>query len=172
MSYISEILGHPIDDIRLFDKRGERICAIEGGGKYNGIEYLIIFTDSGIRCGYVALPKESKVEFPENYDDFDIECHGGLTFMGDDLIIKSLLEIECNDMWLGFDTGHSWDLIDKEACKKYYPNSAVLKIKMESELYIAKTYSQIHSQKCSVKSFHYVENECKKIIDQLVEKYL
>ena len=47
---------------------------IEGGGKYNNFEYLIVFIETH-RTGYICFPKEY------DYSRFvkSIDCHGGIT---------------------------------------------------------------------------------------------
>lgn len=53
MSCITEILKVKGD--KDFIVSGE--IAIEGGGTYKDYEYIITFTSSGHRCGYVAIPE-------------------------------------------------------------------------------------------------------------------
>lgn len=57
--------------------------------------------------GYIGIPKEHKW-FGKNYldDEIDIECHGGLTFSGNELAHMQ------KDFWyFGFDCAHPWDII-------------------------------------------------------------
>jgi hypothetical protein len=72
---------------------------------------------SGSLCGYVGVP-ESHPYFGKNYDDVDVQVHGGLTFAdscsesGDPSFgICHLVEPGENDRvwWLGFDTAHYSD---------------------------------------------------------------
>jgi hypothetical protein len=64
---------------------------------YKKDESLHIF--GGHLCGYVRLPKE----FPDHAeDDINVEIHGGITY--------DQLE-EDGYTWIGFDCGHSGDLI-------------------------------------------------------------
>ena len=51
-------------------------------------------------CGYVVLPKQNKF-FGKNYNDIDVEVHGGLTYSQD----------IGEDFWkIGFDCGHLYDI--------------------------------------------------------------
>lgn len=65
----------------------------------------------GHLCGYVELP-EGQTAFPasESYFEFDLECHGGLTFHGK--LRAELGGTEGAD-WLGFDCNHYWDIAPK-----------------------------------------------------------
>ncbi|HWY98119.1 MAG TPA: hypothetical protein VNY36_03440 [Bacteroidia bacterium] len=137
--------------------------AVEGGGVYKDHEYLIVLNSLGHRCGYVALKPEHEYSKPKYYyDDLDIECHGGLTFMSAQHSLKELLPVVCNDVWIGFDCGHCTDLSDTEAYKKYYGEEVA---KSKEDFFKMDEYRFEHS---SMKTFEYVEQECHKIIDQLV----
>lgn len=177
MSCITEILKLKGDKEAFVPPRDW--IAVEGGGTYEDHEYLVVLNRSGHRCGYVAIHPEHKYsQTPEieisfmgsrtykdyDYNSLDIECHGGLTFMSPNHGLKDLLDIPCNDMWIGFDCGHYRDLPDIEAFKKYF----------SEEKYKSKeTYFSIMSESDdpiqSVKDFAYVEKECKSIIDQLIK---
>lgn len=65
----------------------------------------------GHLCGYVELP-EGQTAFPdsESYFEFDLTCHGGLSFQGK---LKAELGGEMGNTWLGFDCNHSWDLVPR-----------------------------------------------------------
>lgn len=54
-------------------------------------------------CGYVTIPKDSKYFITSNYESYDVECHGGLTF-GNSLDYLSV------DFCIGFDCSHSYDI--------------------------------------------------------------
>lgn len=151
--------------------------AVEGGGTYQDYEYLIVLNTNGHRCGYVAIPPEHKYsKTPEeertfmgeqlykhyDYDSLDIQCHGGLTFMSPSHELKDLLDVACNDMWIGFDCGHCYDSCDEEAMRKYYGDELVDNKK-----------SFIHAMngnsEKTVKNYDYVRNECESIINQLIK---
>lgn len=117
---------------------------------YKGLRYVVTFTPGGYRCGYVGVTPESRY-YGKFYDDLEIECHGGLTYSdgGKD----SAHPIESDLWWFGFDCGHCFDGNDIELAKMYYPERHILGIEYEGE----------------VRSLEYVQNECQKIADQLVE---
>lgn len=173
MSCISQILKKlPDEGCLVIGDKENTDFALEGGGIYKNYEYVIILNGLGHRCGYVAIPPEhpfDKIPKPDNdycrdgdldYSEMDIECHGGLTFASRNHGLKSELNITCNDAWIGFDCGHYDDGIDFDAMRKYYGDEYTEKLR--STLYVL----------CdgTVKDFDYVANECKSIIDQLVEK--
>jgi len=81
---------------------------------YKGFEYWIIRPHyQGCRelghhtgiylCGYVTIPRDSKYFISDNYNSYDVECHGGLTF-GDSLDYLSV------DFCIGFDCAHCYDI--------------------------------------------------------------
>ena len=55
--------------------------------------------DLGHLCGYVGVPPDHPA-FENNYDDVDVECHGGLTY---DNFSQRV-------WWLGFDCAHFRDI--------------------------------------------------------------
>jgi hypothetical protein len=50
-------------------------------------------------CGYVAVPETHPLFGNEDYDRFNVDCHGGLTFG----------RIRDGKHWVGFDTAHAGD---------------------------------------------------------------
>lgn len=175
MSCITEILKIKGDREVMLPQGG--CIAVEGGGTYKGYEYIIVLNTNGHRCGYVAIPAEHPFsQTPEeecslfngqmykdyNYESLGIKCHGGLTFMSPTHGLKDLLTTPCNDMWIGFDCGHFDDGIDKEALRKYFGDEAYEKRRIYIEGNLG-TYQ-------TVKYYPYVEQECKSIIEQLIDK--
>jgi hypothetical protein len=132
---------------------------IEGGGKYKDHEYLITFTSRGHRCGYVALSTEEAEKNKE--DEIGLGCHGGITFFGNDHDAKSLLDIPCDDVWVGFDAMHHMDSPCKKTAMKYF--ESISRAKM---LYMDET-EEIMEKYGEHRTYEYMEQECKKIIDQL-----
>lgn len=182
MSCITEILKLKGDKDALLPigKDNKPWIAVEGGGTYKNLEYLIVLTPMGHRCGYVAVPPGHKLDFVKSekkkmpfsdreytsyeYDAYGIECHGGITFCKRDHDLKDLLTTSCNDLWLGFDCGHAYDGKDYDALEKHFGKDCdMLKFYDEHPQFKDKEWE-------TVKTFDYVENECKSIIDQLIEK--
>ena len=178
MSCITEILKLK-GDKEFFTplENGKPWISVEGGGVYKDYEYLIVMNGHGHRCGYVALPPEhpySNTPKEERtmggrpyesypYEDLDISCHGGLTFMAPDHDLKELLPIPCTDMWIGFDCGHCDDLSDEENFKKYFGEEAHEQKKSFFDIIRSGYPGQ------SIKDFNYTEQQCHSIIDQLLQ---
>jgi hypothetical protein len=77
-------------------------------GEHLGFEWVVTHNWHGIRCGYVRVPKGHPWH-GQDYGDFAVEVHGGLTFAEPDM--------QCgkgNDdaWWFGFDCCHVLDLKD------------------------------------------------------------
>ena len=176
MSCITEILKLKGDREFMLPQGGW--IAVEGGGTYKDHEYIIVLNTNGHRCGYVAIPPEHKYsqtpmemrsflgsrETPHwDYDSLDIHCHGGLTFMSPNHGLKDMLDVACNDMWIGFDCGHCDDAIDTDALRKYYGEEEFAK---KASFIEAMTSLDPYQ---TVKRYEYVEKECHSIIEQLIE---
>ena len=102
--------------------------------------------------GYIQVPKEHPW-FKKDYNDIDVEVHGGLTFG----------EIrDEGEFWIGFDCAHSFDIVpsieptrtetDKEICKKHG-------ISPSSNLLMR-----------SYKDINFVKAECESMVDQLLQQ--
>jgi len=134
-------------------------AVIEGGGSYEGYEYLITFTRHGNRCGYVAVPAGNR-----DYGN-DIDCHGGVTFEGKDHGAKDLLPIPCDDLWIGFDCAHYNDKHDFETAKKYFGN-------IDQD--IIDSFGRVDDAldmwggRAAHRTYDFVEDECKYIIRQII----
>ena len=79
--------------------------------KYLDYDCLIIYND-GFHNGYVALT-EKDVFYEMNYDDIDIDVHGGLTFssFGNDMDYFQYNDEGKKLYWIGFDCDHYGDVI-------------------------------------------------------------
>ena len=175
MSCITEILKLKGNKEVLLDldKDGKPWIAVEGGGTYKDYEYLIVLNHMGHRCGYVAIPPGHKAnnvgqrqntftkDYELDYFNLNIECHGGLTFGSNKHGLKRLLSTPCTDHWIGFDCGHLYDKSDLEALEKYYGEGYAENRKK----YEHKFFDDVNSE---IRSYRYAENECKKIIEQLI----
>ncbi len=142
-----------------FMKINSRVV-IEIGGKYKEHDYCVVFNESGFRCGYVAITKDSKY-FNEDHDFSDIEdqfeVHGGVTHFGKawKMVNDDVMKMDCGDMWIGFDAAHAGDAEDFSLIKKYFNRE-------KSDFGLGCFLDQIRSK-------NYMESECKKLIDQIVE---
>ena len=83
-----------------------------------GLDCLLVRTPmSGHLCGYVGVP-EDHLLFGEDYDNVDVDVHGGLTFSGrcregqEETGICHIPQPGRPDQvwWFGFDAAHAWDV--------------------------------------------------------------
>jgi|ERR1041385_95645 hypothetical protein len=164
MSCISEILKVKGD--KEFLRVGDEIV-IEDGGNYKGYEYLITFSTNGFRCGYVAIDTNHPT-YHDSSDYPDYSVHGGITFFDKSHLAESILGHTCTDKWLGFNAGHSCDLSDIDSVNKYFPTLRMMKL-----LYLKKINETLCKNiffDSSIRTKEYMIDECKKLIDQLIEK--
>ena len=128
-----------------------KIAVVEKKFEYKEHECICIFNRLGFRCGYVSV-KENK-----EFSTYDIACHCGLTYNG-----ELPLEYEPkHKYYIGFDCGH---ICDKQNYKQAYAYGLI----SETELFYYKTF---HVDTGGVeRTLDYVENQCKKIVDQLEYK--
>lgn len=84
--------------------RTERIVLCLDKGIIDGFNYVIMSYGTH-PCCYIQIPKEHRY-YKKNYDDIDINCHGGLTFSESDLYFN-LTE----SWWIGWDYAHCNDYI-------------------------------------------------------------
>jgi hypothetical protein len=150
-----EYLSHPKNT----DSQG---VVIEDGGHYKEHEFLITFTGMGYRCGYVAISQDivNLYDLTEDKVDEEIEAHGSVTFFDNEHCIKDLLSHVCYDFWIGFDAGHSCDRKDLNLLKKIFPGR--FSFYKSSEYY--------NEEGSTIRNLNYMKNECKKVIDQLIDK--
>lgn len=115
---------------------------------YNGFEYWIIRPmynttkePSQYRsvhlCGYVVIPRDSQYYISDDYNDYNIECHGGLTF-------ANSMDFLSIDFCIGFDCHHYNDIgsLDFDELSYFGKNA-------------------------KYRNVEYIDKECKSIIDQL-----
>ena len=126
---------------------------------YKGYKCLIKrLKDTGHLNGYVGLSAEHELH-GVNYNNLNIECHGGLTF-------SDFWEEENDGLWyIGFDCGHAWDMqpllyVNLKQIVHSYKLDGV-EHTYESE----PNYDIIDGT--TYKDIEYVRNECKAIVDQL-----
>ena len=129
---------------------------VEKHFEYKGHDCICVFTASGFRTGYVSVDND------KDFSEYDIDCHCGLSFGAERLCDEYNPK---DTLYIGFDCGHICDGHDYSTAlnygliseKQYYGL-------MEMELRLT-TFLR------PVRSLEYVENECRKIVDQLeVEK--
>ena len=125
-------------------------AVVEKQFEYKGHDCICIFSIRGVRCGYVSVTDKEKP-----YDDYDIDCHGGLTFDGE---LPDYYKPKA-DYYIGFDCGHYCDGVDYDQAVKYDL------IEQSEADYSKKLFSYLDDH--PVRDLDYVEANCKKIVDQL-----
>ena len=129
--------------------KDRQFAVVEKHFEYKGHDCICVFTRNGCRCGYVSTT------IYRDYFDFDIDCHCGLSFAG--ALPK---EYEPRDPWyIGFDCGHSCDGIDT---KLAYDYGLIDEVRKE---YLEESFCYLNGH--PIRDLEYVENQCKKIADQL-----
>lgn len=116
---------------------------ILSSGEHCGLKWMVKHNGDGFRCGYAAVP-EGHPAYGKHYDDellSDIDAHGGLTFSKTDKKTK--------EHWLGFDCAHLYDRQDL------------------SLPHLVEMPSFDSSGKATIKTTEYVEQECRKLCEQL-----
>ena len=137
----------------------EKTHIIEKSFTHSNKQCVVIFTNMGHRCGYVAVEKDSplnNIDYNDLYSkhNIDIYVHGGITFFG-----KLNPDISKEPLfWFGFDCAHLYDGKDFEAIKKYFG---------QKEFDQAKKYDFYSTYQ--PKSLQYCINECKHLAEQLTK---
>lgn len=128
--------------------------------EYKGYPCVVLFQPAGYRCGYVGLPKDNQY-YEKDYNDIPVDCHGGLTYADRVLSYQDDKDV----WWIGFDCGHACDGFDIDKLKEYYAdNDEVMKT-----INYMHGYHMMVNKEHEFRTFDYVKEECKKIVDQLME---
>ena len=125
-------------------------AVVEKQFNYKGHDCICIFSIRGVMCGYVSVTDKEKP-----YDDYDIDCHGGLTFDGE---LPDYYKPKA-DYYIGFDCGHYCDGVDYDQAVKYNL------IEQSEADYSKKLFSYLDDR--PVRDLDYVEANCRSIVDQL-----
>mgnify|MGYP003464887905 CR=1 FL=1 len=131
-----------------------KFAVVEKHFKYKGHDCICIFSYIGYRCGYVSVSDKEKPFY-----DYDVTCHCGLTFDGE---LPDYYKPK-KKYYIGFDCGHICDGNDYDTALRY----GLITEQRYNELIEMQIKSPTFLQ--PVRSLEYVENECKKIVDQLEE---
>lgn len=132
--------------------------------EYKGFPCVVLFMPMGYRCGYVGLPKGNKY-YRKKYDDIPADCHCGLTYSENHLFGQD----DKDTWWIGFDCGHYCDGADKETFEKYYMDELKSKAVDTERASVVSAYMMFDPyDEYPFRTREYVENECRKIVDQIV----
>lgn len=165
---------------------------IESDFEYRNYRCVTTFTDMGIRCGYVAIPKEHPLYGKFTYSDVKVpfkdiangklgkrsvltllglpededlpvtlctyfDVHGGITFADCGHPIS-------DDNWyIGFDCGHYRDGKDLDFVLKTWIDDEDIKKRVQFEREIG------FSDNYEVRTLEYVQQECRNLVDQIIE---
>jgi len=156
----------------------------------DGLRCVIVFQmHTGSRCGYVFIPKEHSaykepkyytisfgpndnkivMDYCEMYENIDV--HGGLTFGIENKEDNNYPVDEPREgLWIGFDANHVDDCPDYDKWSEYISNikddnekERCLKL-FKSLMGIDIRLSEVNR---TIKSFEFMEQECKKLVKQL-----
>lgn len=131
--------------------------------EYKGFPCVVLFMPMGYRCGYVGIPKNNKY-YKKKYDDIQVDCHGGLTYSEGKLFGQEDKDV----WWIGFDCGHFIDGFDSETFYSHYDEDLKTMEPISRNAYMDSLGKMFDI--CSeypVRTQEYVENECRKIVDQI-----
>lgn len=132
--------------------------------EYRGLPCVVLFMPMGYRCGYVGLPKNNKY-YKKKYDDIPADCHCGLTYSEPGLFGQN----DSDTWWIGFDCGHCFDGIDIESFEKYYMDELKSKAVDTQRSAMIGAYQMYGiCKEYPARTQEYDENECRKIVDQIV----
>ena len=89
------------------ERKSERIA----GEVYRGYEYAVI-NRGWHPCCYIKIP-EGHLFYKKDYDDIDLDVHGGLTFAGHNLDVAP--GVADDGFWIGWDYAHWGDYVGFES---------------------------------------------------------
>ena len=120
---------------------------------HKGLKCVVLFGNSGTRNGYVGITEDHPY-YGKDYHEVDhLEVHGGLTYSSNG---SKLYPVESDLHWFGFDCAHWGDGNDMDKAIEYFPEQ-------KESLILMRHYDEGDAPK----SLEYVENECKKLAEQL-----
>lgn len=129
------------------------INLIERKDVYKGHKYQIkIHPTLAHRCGYVFI-KNDLISKDDDFYKIKIDVHGGITYD----------EKQGTTRTIGFDCGHWIDRPDFDSAIKFYKGT-----KYEKSLIQHKSH-MLPFLDGEIRSLEFCENECKKIIDQIIK---
>lgn len=114
--------------------------------------HLVVIFNNWFRCGYIGLPKGHVLE-NRDYNDFNFDVHGGLTYGSRGENIKD----ETHDWYFGFDCAHLNDKADIKTMIEHNAN--------QRSLMVASFFND-----GEVRTKEYVLDELKSLVEQ-IENY-
>ena len=122
---------------------------------------MVVLTPMGHRCGYVGIHK-GQPYYGNAYHKLDwIGCHGGLTY-SESYHPSYKGDVETTIWWIGFDCAHCYDIPDVKAAESAWGEGS------EPAKRADRMASFSFGDCAQVRSLQFCEEECTKIVDQLV----
>lgn len=128
--------------------------------EYKGFPCVVVMQALAFRTGYVGLPKTNKF-YGVNFMDIPISCHGGLTYSENHLIDQTDNDI----WWIGFDTGHYGDGMDYKGAIRLFKDYPDVVEYIRNSARILSSFPNSEP----IRTLKYCENECREIVDQLLD---
>ena len=128
--------------------------------EYKGYPCVVLFQSLGFRTGYVGLPKKSKY-YKKECDFIPIDCHGGLNYSSTSLYHQNDEDV----WWIGFDCGHACDGYDIEKVEEYFKDDKQVREFAQT----MNSYWLKMNVFCCVRTLEYCEEQCRRIVAQILE---
>lgn len=130
--------------------------------EYKGFPCVVVMQAAGFRTGYVGLGRNNRY-YKVRYNEIPVSCHGGLTYSD-----SYLVDQNDKDMWwIGYDTNHYGDGKDYDSAmwlfREYKESLDMLNRLKELDASLGLNYGVIAT-------LEYCKNQCKGIVDQLLEE--
>ena len=129
--------------------------------EYKGFPCVVLFLSNAYRCGYVGIPKSNKY-YDKNYGEIPVSCHGGLTYSAKKLFGQN----DTDTWWIGFDCAHYGDGYDVKKAKELFANDEQV---MKQLTVLEQTGYFSVCEEDQVRTLDYVEENCRSIVDQLIQ---
>ena len=120
--------------------------------EYRQTQFIIMNNGLGFRCGYVRVPAGHPWHGEMN---IDADVHGGITFAAPDRQCDQ--PGDDDSWWIGFDTAHAGDAPDPLLPHDSDRHSKIL-------------FESMHTDGV-VRGQYYVEEECRRLINQLWDRW-
>ena len=144
------------DEVNFFHSRLK--CKILRIVKPDGPDFMF----GGHLCGYVRIPPESPLFGKDLHYHYDkkitLHVHGGITFADSVNFLHDL------GFWIGFDCGHSYDLIP---CMKNRNIIDPFLKQLQESLPIPEIYEDIALFNPGYRNIAFCAEECKSLADQV-----
>jgi hypothetical protein len=136
-------------------------------GRHAGFPWLVIHNGLGARCGYVRVPPGHPWH---GQGRPPAEAHGGINFACPD-VAGGRQDDQPGGWWVGFDTGHAWDLPDPELARRTEEGRWLLAAMADGaarwgELADEANRHGLDLPRMRVRTQPYVEDQCRSLCEQ------